>query len=97
MIPSMDSLNRERAILASTIEAERVAGVEWPDSTATVADPVMTPFVRAVKAEGYTPKMNKGGCAALEQCPTCRSSSVWTFSKDGQDLKLCAWCGGNRK
>ena len=92
-IPSQQGLQREEQRLAEQHKEDSANGVPHFDSRRAVTDPVITPFVRAMVAEGYEIKKTPhGGCDLLERCPSCNGSYRFTFIKSAQEIKLCAHC-----
>lgn len=80
MIPSIESVQRERAALAA--DSQRGA----------ITDPVITPFVRALKFEGFQIKSERSGCDTLGTCPKCQGRYLYTALKGGIKHSLCPHC-----
>lgn len=91
-IPSQMSLQREAARLKEAIRVERATGVPYYDSLAAITDPILTPFVRSLRSDGYVIKSTKGGCIVTGTCPTCRSRELYTISKTGIQVEICPYC-----
>lgn len=92
-IPHPDTLHRETVRLAEQYAQDEADKVPHFDSRRAITDPVITPFVRAMRAEGYEVKKTRtGGCDHLERCPFCNGSYRYVFLKEGRELKLCAHC-----
>jgi hypothetical protein len=92
LIPSAASLQRERLALAEIADREKADGVPFFDRRAAITDPVITPFVRALKAEGFRIKTVRGGCDMLGTCPACQSKYLYTVIKDGAEFSACPHC-----
>lgn len=80
MIPTIESVQRERASLAA--DSRRGA----------VTDPVITPFVRALKSEGFQIKAERGGCDSLGTCAKCQGRYLFTVLRDGSERTACPHC-----
>ena len=91
-MPSAAGLQRERERLASTIRREKDVGVPRFDGHASVTDPVITPFVRALIAEGYRIKGALTQRVPPEACPECEGRYLLTFLKDEAEYRLCPHC-----
>ncbi len=87
-------LANAQAALAETIRSEREAGVPYFDRTEAVSDPSITPFLNAMRADGWIPRLSKSGCLAETQpCVACRQpASRFAFLKDGEELRCCVYC-----
>ena len=87
-------LARAQAALTETIRSEREAGVPYFDRTEAVTDPYITPFLNAMRADGWIPKLSKSGCLVETQpCGTCREpASRYAFLKDGEEIRCCVHC-----
>jgi hypothetical protein len=82
-----------KASLAATIGAERNAGVAHFDSTASVSDPQITPFLDAMRRAGWVPRAKQGLLVDALECPHCRrGKSRYAFSKYGIAVRCCAYC-----
>lgn len=57
----------------------------------SLADPVITPFVQAVRAAGWM-LVTAGRCALLERCERCQNPYLFTFLLDRAQLKACPFC-----
>jgi hypothetical protein len=93
LIPTVAAVLNEREAMNAAATAEAAQGVPFFDRALT--DPVITPFVRALKAEGYAIKKtrnDKHGCDVLGTCPACRSRYLFTAIKDGAELQACPHC-----
>ncbi|PRD92273.1 hypothetical protein [Burkholderia contaminans] len=90
LIPSTESIRLERVALEATYQREASEGVPHFERLAAVTDPVITPFVRALKAEGFSIKALRSGCDVLGTCPTCRGRYLYTAIKDG--VEYCPHC-----
>lgn len=91
-IPSQMSLQHEAARLEEAIRMERAEGVPHYDSLAAITDPILTPFVRSLRSDGYVIKSTRGGCIVTGTCPTCRSRELYTIKKEGIQLEICPYC-----
>lgn len=71
--------------LAETIQAERDASMPHFDRTEAVPDTAITPFLNAMRADGWVPKLGKSGSLVETQpCESCRqrASRFAFFLKD---------------
>lgn len=80
LVPTLESTQRERAVLAA--DSHRGA----------ITDPVITPFVRALKSEGFEIKAHRSGCDLLGTCPKCQGRYLYSALKDGVEHSLCPHC-----
>lgn len=87
-------LARAQAALTETIRSERESGVPYFDRTEAVSDPYITPFLNAMRSDGWIPKLSKSGCLAESQpCEACRKpASRFAFLKAGEELRCCVYC-----
>ncbi|MGF6996781.1 hypothetical protein [Paraburkholderia sp. GAS32] len=95
LIPSIAAVQAARVALEAECKADEDAGIPFFDRRRAISDPVITPFARALKAEGYAIKRtreDKDGCDLLDTCPVCRSRYLFTAIKDGQETKACPHC-----
>lgn len=91
--PTPEDIQLARQQLLATIAQEKAAGIPRFDRTDAVTDMKRTPFLMAMRANGYTAKLNPSGCQVLETCPWCKGSNRHTFTKADQETKLCSDCG----
>ncbi|EDT05856.1 hypothetical protein BamIOP4010DRAFT_0593 [Burkholderia ambifaria IOP40-10] len=92
LIPSTESIQRERVALEATYQREASGGVPHFERRVAITDPVITPFVRALKAEGFLLKADRSGCDMLGTCPKCQGRYLYTAIKDGIEHSLCPHC-----
>lgn len=87
-------LARAQAALTEIIRSEREKGVPYFDRTEAVTDPHITPFLNAMRSDGWIPKLSKSGCLAETQpCEACRKpASRFAFLKAGEELRCCVYC-----
>ncbi len=80
--------------LAETIRAERKAVVPHFNRTEAISDPYITPFLNAMRADGWIPKLSKSGCLAETQpCDACRQpASRFAFLRTDVELRSCVYC-----
>lgn len=93
LVPSAESIQRACDALAEVFRAEDAAKVQYFDRVFAITDPVITPFARALRAEGFEIKKERGGCNVLDACPVCRSRYLFTAIKDGVEHQFCPHCG----
>ncbi|WP_166267897.1 hypothetical protein [Marinobacter caseinilyticus] len=87
------AVRKARNRLNATISAEKMAGVPHAKSTQAITDPVITPFLMAMEAEGYEPQKNSAGAPLIERCDACNKSRRFTFTgAPTGEFKLCADC-----
>ncbi|WP_432262925.1 hypothetical protein [Cupriavidus sp. TMH.W2] len=86
-IPSAEALRHARAALATETETIAKAGGRAP-----VTDPVITPFVRALRAGGFTIQTSASGCDALGTCPACQNRYLYTALRAGLAHAVCPHC-----
>lgn len=92
LIPSHEALQREKDKLLQECMKEDKDGVPFFDRRAAVTDPIITPFVRAVRSEGFAIKSNRTGGDVLGTCPDCQSRYLYTFIKEEEEITLCPHC-----
>jgi len=95
LIPTVAAVLKERETMNAAAAQEAAQGVPFFDRQAAITDPVITPFVRALVAEGYAIKKTRPGphgCDVLGTCPACRSRYLFTAIKDGAELQACPHC-----
>lgn len=92
LAPSPEDIRQAQQQLLATIASEQAAGIPSFDRTDAVTDVTRTPFLMAMKTNGYKVRMNPAGCQVLETCPYCRGSNRHTFTKADQEVKLCSDC-----
>jgi hypothetical protein len=91
--PSVESITRATKELTAKIASDVAASVPYVDSTAAVADLKITPFLTAMKMEGYPPKLGRSGCLVpASECSTCRTTGVFTFSGETGEFIMCIYC-----
>lgn len=91
--PTTEDIQVARQQLSDKIAQEKAAGIPAFDRTDAVTDMKRTPFLMAMRANGYNARLNRSGCQVLETCPLCRGSNRHTFTKSDQEVKLCSDCG----
>jgi hypothetical protein len=95
LIPSIAAVQAARVSLEAECNADEEAGIPFFDRRRAISDPIITPFARALKAEGYAIKRtreDKHGCNVLGTCPACQSRYLFTAIKDGHETKACPHC-----
>lgn len=87
-------LSGAQVTLAKVTQAELEAGLPYFDRTEAVSDPDITPFLNAMRADGWFPKLAKSGCLAETQpCKPCsQQGSRFAFLKAGSELRCCVYC-----
>ncbi|MYM92491.1 hypothetical protein [Duganella vulcania] len=89
----LNNIALEAGLLAGSIAAERLAGVEHFNSIAAVSDAFSTPFFRAVKREGFVPVTNKGShCVETKTCPQRCGHSAVLHRHGEEQVWLCPAC-----
>lgn len=92
-IPHAETIRRATDDLKAQIAAEQAQRVPYFDSTAAVTDMNITPFLRAMRDEGYPAKLSASGCLVdTKACSDCRAKSVFAFAGPAGDFEMCVYC-----
>ena len=92
VVPGKKDFRRERHKLSAKIAAEKMQGIRHEDSTAAVTDPVITPFLNAMKSVGCNPVANRSGTLLINRCMNCHTTSVYTLDGPKGKFQMCAKC-----
>lgn len=91
-IPTRKEFLRERNKLAAKIAAEKMAGVRPSEGTKAISDPVVTPFLTAMKNAGFVLKQTPKVAVQARSCKKCQRKMAYAFLADDQEITVCAKC-----
>ncbi|MEH0016809.1 hypothetical protein V6330_20500, partial [Citrobacter portucalensis] len=88
----MIAMTEQRSRIVFTPAVSAQAAKEYQTRDHTVSDPVITPFIIAMRLSGYTPSLTPSDCLMLRQCPDC-NHSYWTrFERQNKVYWACPDC-----
>lgn len=91
-MPTEKQFRKAHNRLAAKIAADKMQGIERSSGTLAISDPVITPFLQAMKEAGYTPKVGARGSLIVDRCARCSKNSAYTFRDAQRDFRACANC-----
>lgn len=91
-LPTPKQFQRARNRLAARIAADKMQGIERSNSTLAVSDPVITPFLQAMKEVGYLPQTGRRGSLVSDRCARCSKPTAYTFLHGDSAFRACATC-----
>ncbi|MEL6008585.1 hypothetical protein J4Z08_22940 [Citrobacter portucalensis] len=85
-------MTEHRSKIVFTPEVSALAEKEYQTREHSVSDPIITPFIIAMKLSGYTPSLNDSGCLLLRQCPDCNHSYSTRYERKNYVYWACPDC-----
>lgn len=88
------NIQHQRDLIHVQIQLEKESGTPYFDSFEAVYDPVITPFLRALKTEGFVLKIKSECIETHGVCSSCRKYSLYTHLRELQTFHMCPLCDG---